>query len=264
MSVSGSLASTLGQANPFRYRGYYYDAETGFYYLNSRYYDPETGRFVNADGVLGANQDLLSYNLFAYCSNNPVNYSDPSGYGLFDDLCDGISTVIDWLFPGSKARAQKIVSGNATVYDTANWLTMGAVETVKGAVAPEKPLSLEHWVDSAATAAMIVGAGSGIKAVGNSIKTSISTRTKPFVPTEYWTRNAPTFGTPNAKFDHYKLNLSNNTIERSTIINDFAGRQQYRIDWTNHGRMNHTKPHLHERIYNAENYSGFKVRWDLY
>ena len=79
LSVSGSEASTIGQINPIRYRGYYYDTETGFYYLQSRYYDPITRRFLNADGILGANQDLLSYNLFAYCSNNPINYCDPTG-----------------------------------------------------------------------------------------------------------------------------------------------------------------------------------------
>ena len=48
--MSGSAVSTVGQANPFRYRGYYYDSETGYYYLNSRYYDPITGRFLNAAG----------------------------------------------------------------------------------------------------------------------------------------------------------------------------------------------------------------------
>ncbi len=50
--VTGPLASTIGQNNPFRYRGYYYDKETGFYYLNSRYYDPTVGRFLNADGIV--------------------------------------------------------------------------------------------------------------------------------------------------------------------------------------------------------------------
>ena len=55
-----SNASHVGNINPLRYRGYYYDTETGLYYLNSRYYDPETGRFINADGVIGANQDLTS------------------------------------------------------------------------------------------------------------------------------------------------------------------------------------------------------------
>ena len=79
ISVTGPMASTLGVQNPIRYRGYYYDTETGLYYLQSRYYDPVVGRFLNADGLLGANGDLMSYNLFAYCSNNPVNMSDPTG-----------------------------------------------------------------------------------------------------------------------------------------------------------------------------------------
>ena len=79
LSVSGSEAASIGQINPIRYRGYYYDTETGFYYLQSRYYDPKVRRFLNADGILGANQDLLSYNLFAYCSNDRVNFCDPTG-----------------------------------------------------------------------------------------------------------------------------------------------------------------------------------------
>ena len=54
----------------------------GFYYLQSRYYDPTVRRFLNADGIFGANQDLLSYNLFAYCSNDPVNFCDPTGCSL--------------------------------------------------------------------------------------------------------------------------------------------------------------------------------------
>ena len=80
LSVTGTLADTIGQKNPLRYRGYYYDAETGFYYVSSRYYDPEIGRFINADGeISGIGGNILGYNLFAYCFNNPVNYSDPTG-----------------------------------------------------------------------------------------------------------------------------------------------------------------------------------------
>ena len=69
--------------NPFRYRGYYQDQETGFYYLNSRYYDPATGRFINADepSALFINSfSPMGVNLFAYCLNNPVMYTDPSGH----------------------------------------------------------------------------------------------------------------------------------------------------------------------------------------
>ena len=74
-------SGSIGQINPIRYRGYYYDTETGFYYLQSRYYDPTIKRFISADDVsyLGANGDFVSLNLYAYCGNNPVMGSDPLG-----------------------------------------------------------------------------------------------------------------------------------------------------------------------------------------
>ena len=65
--------------NPFRYRGYYFDTESSFYYLQSRYYNPGWGRFLNADSYINANGDLLGYNMFAYCSNNPVTRTDETG-----------------------------------------------------------------------------------------------------------------------------------------------------------------------------------------
>ena len=77
-TVTGST-TTGAQYNPFRYRGYYYDSELGLYYLNSRYYDANTGRFINADIFVNANGDLIGFNLFAYCSSNPVMFCDCSG-----------------------------------------------------------------------------------------------------------------------------------------------------------------------------------------
>ena len=78
---SGSKADTLGLHNPLRYRSYVYDRETGLYYLQSRYYNPDICRFISADSIsyLGADGTPVSYNLFAYCNNNPVMYSDPTG-----------------------------------------------------------------------------------------------------------------------------------------------------------------------------------------
>ncbi len=76
-----SDSGSLSQINPIRYRGYYYDTDTGFYYLQSRYYDPVVKRFISADDTdyLGANGDFVSLNLYTYCSNNPISFSDPTG-----------------------------------------------------------------------------------------------------------------------------------------------------------------------------------------
>ena len=83
MSTDGTMASTLGTANPLRYRGYVYDTETGLYYLTSRYYNPVWGRFINADtaAVVAASPDKANWdkNLFAYCDNDPVNRKDDGG-----------------------------------------------------------------------------------------------------------------------------------------------------------------------------------------
>ena len=71
----------LSNINPFRYKSYYYDTETGWYYLNSRYYDPIASRFVTMDQVeyLGASSTIQSLNLFAYCEGNPIKYIDSNG-----------------------------------------------------------------------------------------------------------------------------------------------------------------------------------------
>ena len=79
--ITGTLADTIGNKNPLRYRSYYFDAETGFYYLQSRYYDPEVYRFINADSVIsGTGESPQGYNLFAYCNNDPVNMRDETGH----------------------------------------------------------------------------------------------------------------------------------------------------------------------------------------
>jgi RHS repeat-associated protein len=69
----------LANKNPYRYRGYRYDNDIDMYYLNSRYYNPEVGRFINADGLLGEMGDISSTNMFAYCANNPVMFIDSDG-----------------------------------------------------------------------------------------------------------------------------------------------------------------------------------------
>ena len=74
-----SSSGRLAEINPLRYRGYYYDNETGFYYLQSRYYDPANRRFINADSYASTGQGFVGTNMFAYCNNSPVFLVDSYG-----------------------------------------------------------------------------------------------------------------------------------------------------------------------------------------
>ncbi len=79
-------------ANPFRYCGEYFDAETGTIYLRARYYDPAIGRFISRDSYAGRKSDPLSLNLYTYCQNNPIRYVDPSGH-LITELILGAIVI---------------------------------------------------------------------------------------------------------------------------------------------------------------------------
>ena len=97
LSITGSLKDTVGQQNPFRYRGYLYDTETGMYYLKSRYYDPELRRFISADGQI--NGGMLGSNLYIYCENDPVNRYDPFGNSFFSTILKTVEKVFSNLRP---------------------------------------------------------------------------------------------------------------------------------------------------------------------
>lgn len=86
-----SFMDAIAALNPCSYRRYDYDEETGYYYLQSRYYDPEIGRFVSSDEIeyLGVAQTICGYNLFSYCYNNPIVTEDATGH---------FGTPIQWAF----------------------------------------------------------------------------------------------------------------------------------------------------------------------
>ena len=92
ISKTGTMAATLGTVNPFRYRGYVYDEETGLYYLRSRYYNPVWKRFVNADAYLTNSKEVFSNNQFVYCANSPVMRTD--NQGTWSDWFSAITTIV--------------------------------------------------------------------------------------------------------------------------------------------------------------------------
>ena len=122
LSATGEMAET----NPLRYRGYYYDTETGFYYLQSRYYDPANCRFINADGYTSTGQGFLGYNMFAYCNNSPVVLRDSIGIAPIETIdINGDGTIDCYVYEysysgyaplGMGTSATIPVSGSGKIY----------------------------------------------------------------------------------------------------------------------------------------------------
>ncbi len=117
LSVNNDTDDNIGDINPIRYRSYYYDVETGLYYLNSRYYDPEIGRFINADttDVLeNAKYDINGLNLYAYCDNNPVAGRDDEGDASFwKKLAVAVAVVVVVAVVAATVAAATAATGGA-------------------------------------------------------------------------------------------------------------------------------------------------------
>ena len=115
--TENTSSSFIGNINPFRYRGYYYDVETGLYYLQTRYYEPRAGRFLNADSVDYIAPDIIGgLNLYAYCNNNPVMYSDPEGTAAWWEWAGLIAVSIIAI---GAIVAGTILTGGAAAISTA-------------------------------------------------------------------------------------------------------------------------------------------------
>ena len=143
VSYHNDGGNTTAASNPFRYRGYYYDPDLGFYYLGSRYYNPEWGRFLNADNaeVIGATPNALTdKNLFAYCDNNPVMRADHGGAfwhiiggAAIGGVIGGVSSIIGQAIAGQEINWAEVcisaASGALTGAITTAFPGMGAVTT---------------------------------------------------------------------------------------------------------------------------------------
>ncbi len=159
--VDKEVTNFIGNINPFRYRGYYFDSETNFYYLNSRYYNPQVKRFISADSInyLGANGDLQAFNLYAYCSNNPVMNIDPMGnfnWGRFAAAVAITLAVVLVVTLAATVVASALVTANIVASTIAVAGTTTAISTT--------------------TAVTVASATAGVIAGGFSIADQISER----------------------------------------------------------------------------------------
>ncbi len=176
--------TSIGHLNPFRYRGYYFDEESGLYYLNSRYYDPETGRFISPDilTILDETKGQINgLNLYMYCYDNPIMYTDDSG-------C--LPEWLKWVSIGAAILGAALVVGAITV------LTCGIGTTV--------------------LAGTVVGAGLHSAAIGALIGAGVGTIAGGIIGGVY--------GTMSAKVHSVYISKSNGTVNYVGRTNNIARR----------------------------------------
>ena len=203
ISTTGTLATSLGADNPFRYRGYYYDTETGLYYLMTRYYDPEICRFISADVYMSTGQGVLGGNMWAYCLNNPTIYIDNVGTfvntiigGFIGGIVGGITAACNgdnfWAGVGIGAATGALAGLAADVAIATGGVGAIAIAAVGGAIASGSNYALTEVVNgrevdggTLAVEATVgaafnvltfgVGGGSLKKAAGSTVKSTVST-----------------------------------------------------------------------------------------
>ncbi|WP_423229849.1 RHS repeat-associated core domain-containing protein [Desnuesiella massiliensis] len=200
----------VGYKNPYRYRGYRYDNETGLYYLQSRYYNPEWGRFLNADGIGGEVGILLSHNMFTYCFNNPVNLEDPSG---------------NWPTLGQIFKAAAIVAVTAVVVTS----VILAAPAVAGAAAIAAGMTLGAGTIAATStivsvAAIGVGVGIGVFGVNRAVEAVTGTN---YVAKTVFRGNKTAYNVTEAAFNIAGTGMlsvaANNTYTRTEAPAIFKG-----------------------------------------
>ena len=144
-----SATGTLAEVNPIRYRGYYYDNETGLYYLQSRYYDPAIGRFVNADEYASTGQGIIGHNMFAYCNNCPITQSDATGNFAIPLAVVGITVfALAAAFVGlSFVHHTTVTSSSISTNNTISLpkTNTPAVSSSKKKNPTKKPVNLPSW-----------------------------------------------------------------------------------------------------------------------
>ena len=237
----------LAKINPLRYRGYYYDQETGLYYLQTRYYDPKVRRFLNADDASVLTKDpeqLTEKNLYAYCDDNPVMYRDDAGMFVITAAQVGLGvlgmvTNVATCYIAAKATGQEFGIGDLVIaaaagfvggciknnfYATVASILISGVGTTFYSLFCGDNLKTALWkggmtiVCTAVSVSSLIGVKSDIPIVVNKISTGI-----------FGMGNSLTTTGIVASFSHQKTNTKKNHTQnqrKSKSINKNSGKKQ--------------------------------------
>ena len=167
INSASSMEYSALTTNPLRYRRYIYDNETGFYYLQTRYYDPAIRRFINADGYVSTGTGLLGYNMFAYCNNNPIIYVDKTG--------EGIGALLGGFIGAIGGAVSAALSGDSILAGMVTGAVSGAL---CGAICDMVAATIATGGLSLAATALYVAGGAiacgAVSAVGNFLNQTIN------------------------------------------------------------------------------------------
>jgi RHS repeat-associated protein len=151
ITLSGEMAESVGAINPYRYRSYRYDSETKLYYLQSRYYNSEWCRFINADAIAGQVGELLGHNVFCYVKNNPINLKDSAGlspvYTLgeeTDEMREASLNAMNRVATSSYNRNSQSISESTWIGEKGKKMKNQSAITLKGSFEESKVLAAEQ------------------------------------------------------------------------------------------------------------------------
>ena len=239
LSTTGSLAETFGAEQPFRYRGYVYDEETGWYYLQSRYYNPELGRFISADVYLSTGQGVIGHNSYAYCGNNPIVRQDPSGYDWWHWLIAGAVVA-------AAAVAVVVTAGGAAA-------AIGAVAAVASGVSAATTASTVAAGVFIGSATMLAATAWDAVASSSSIEDVLDAGSWGTVA---WTAAGELVGGLRA---YSMAAYTDSGNDKSCMA---IGRQCLRYDYSGHTHAG-VSPHIHLLSYNEKGFVNFKAVYDM-
>ena len=162
----------LAKKNPIMYRSYYADLETGLcmYYLNSRYYVADWGRFVSADGILGVNQDMNEYNLFAYCSNDPINNFDLNGCGKISNWFKTIGQKISNWWNSTPPSSSITVPSTSQAIGKTSDIVLGTAEEITSSYTRTNFCKINYSKDYHTSSTISLSDGKPTKPYGNASK----------------------------------------------------------------------------------------------